>query len=213
MLKYGLYQFILFFLQRYSPSFCYKLAELISDAQYFFSWKDRQAVRNNLKEILPLEANLAYHTKEVFRNFGRYLVEFFQMDRIVDLSYVKRNIKIENPERIKQVLDQGKGGIILSAHLGNWELGAGVLSLLGYPSAVVALPHKEKLVDNLFNHQRVSKGISVIPVQRATHQCIEFLRDNKLSDPGRSRGRKHIRYISADRYNNVCPGKTSLGSF
>ncbi len=180
MFRCRLYQFILFFLHRCSPSFCYKLAEIISDAQYFFSWKDRQAVKNNLKEILPPEANLAYYTREVFRNFGRYLVEFFQMDRIVDLAYIKKNIKIENFERIQHVLDKGKGGIVISAHFGNWELGAGVLSVLGHPSAVVALPHKEKFVNDLFNRQRVSKGVSVIPVQKATRQCLEVLRENKL---------------------------------
>jgi len=180
MSRRPLFQFILFFLNRCSPSFCYKLAEFISDAQYFFSWKDRRAVRSNLKEILPSHENLSYYTREVFRNFGRYLVEFFQMERIVDGAYIRKNVKVQHLEYVQQVLDQGRGGIILTAHLGSWELGAGVLSMLGYPSTVVALPHNEKWVNDLFNRQREAKGLSIISVRQAVRGCLGLLRDNQL---------------------------------
>ena len=77
MFKCFIYRFILFFLQRCSSATCYKAAEIISDIQYLCSWKDRQNVRANLKEIVSSNENLSFHTREVFRNFGRYLVEFF----------------------------------------------------------------------------------------------------------------------------------------
>ena len=174
------YQFILFFLKRFSSAACYKMAEIISDLQYLCSWKDRQNVRANLREIISSNENLAFHTREVFRNFGRYLVEFFQMNRFLNMSYIKRNVQIEGLEKIQKVLEQGRGGIFVSAHFGNWELGSAILSLLGYPSAVVALPHKQKFINDLFNRQRESKGISVIPVQKAPRQCIKVLKENKL---------------------------------
>ncbi|VAX37151.1 hypothetical protein MNBD_UNCLBAC01-763 [hydrothermal vent metagenome] len=180
MFKYRLYQVALFFFNRCSQKLCYRLAECIADLQYFFSWKDRRAVRSNLKKILPSEEDLAWHTREVFRNFGRYLVDFFQMDRCLDEAYIKKYVDIGGLENIDEVLAQGKGCIAVSAHLGNWELGAGIFGVLGYAPAVVALSHKEKLVNDLFVHQRAKKNISVIPVEKASRQCLEALKKNKV---------------------------------
>ena len=40
--------------------------------------------------------------------------------------------------------------------------------------------HKDKDVDNFFNRQRQSKGISVIPFGKAARQCLNLLRENKM---------------------------------
>ena len=44
----------------------------------------------------------------------------------------------------------------------------------------VALPHKERPVNDLFNHQREAKGVVVIPSNGALRGCIEQLRSNKF---------------------------------
>ena len=55
-----------------------------------------------------------------------------------------------------------------------------VVALSGYPFWVVALPHKEKKVNDFFNYQRESKGIKVIPLGKAARKSIEVLKDNGL---------------------------------
>ena len=54
------------------------------------------------------------------------------------------------------------------------------MSVLGYPLMAVALPHKERPVNDLFNHQREVKGITVVPSNVAVRKCIDTLRNNKL---------------------------------
>ncbi len=70
--------------------------------------------------------------------------------------------------------------IIVSAHLGNWELGGALIGLLGYPVWVVALVHKYKRVNDFFNSQRKSKGVGVIPLGKAVRQCLNILKENKI---------------------------------
>jgi len=161
-------------------SICFKLARLLSDVQYYCSYRDRRAVENNLRMILKSEENIPALTRQVFRNFGRYLVEFFMMEKMVNEAYLKKNIKMKNIERVNQVLKEGKGGIVITAHLGNWEMGAAILTMLGYPLVAIALPHKERPVNDLFNHQRQSKGMTVIPTHMAFRRCLEKLKENKL---------------------------------
>lgn len=159
----------------------YKIASFISDLHYLFAAKDRRTIKENL-EVLFLDKTdkeIRRIRIRVFRNFAKYLVDFFRFSKI-DIKYIRDNIKIENISYIDEVLSKGKGAIIVSAHLGNWELGGVVVALLGYPFWVVALPHKDKEVDNFFNSQRGIKGVKVIPLGKAVRQSLEVLKNNEV---------------------------------
>jgi KDO2-lipid IV(A) lauroyltransferase len=54
------------------------------------------------------------------------------------------------------------------------------MSMLGHPMMAVALPHKERPVNDLFNKQRESRGIRVVPTSVAVRRSIETLRSNKI---------------------------------
>lgn len=159
----------------------YKLAVLISDLNYIISFSDRKAVKDNLKVIFPDKSNREIYVirRKMFRNFAKYLVDFFRFSKL-DIESIKKNIRIENLHYFDEEIKKGSGIIILTAHLGNWELGGIIIALLGYPLWVVALPHKNKRVDEFFNYQRESKGIQVIPFGKAARQCLNLLKENKL---------------------------------
>jgi len=159
----------------------YKLAVFCSDLHYIFAFKDRAAVKENLKVIFPEKSGREIRRIRIrmFRNFAKYLVDFFRFSKL-NIEYIKRNIKIENIHYLDEALANGKGAITLTAHLGNWELGAVVIALLGYPFWVVALPHKYKKVNNFFNFQRESKGVKVIPLGKAVKSCLNLLAENEI---------------------------------
>ena len=71
MFKYYLYRFARFLVNCLSLATSYKLGIILSDIQYVCSFRDRRAVRNNLRRILPSEADLSAKTREVFGNFGK----------------------------------------------------------------------------------------------------------------------------------------------
>lgn len=180
MFKYLLYKFGQFCVHRLPLQWAYNIAVFISDLQYYFSPRDRVAVYNNLRVILGDRKDLPLQVREVFRNFGRYLLEFFRMDKFLNKDYIQKNIRIENLENFDSVLKSGKGGILLTAHIGNWELGGMAMSLLGYPIVAVALPHKERPVNDLFNNQRGMWGVKVVQTNGAIRNCIEALKENKI---------------------------------
>jgi len=146
-----------------------------------FAPTDLKVVSANLKAIFPEkpEAEIRNLAKQSFRNFAKYLVDFFRFAKI-DTAYIEKNIRIENIENFNQALDKNKGVIVLTAHLGNWELGGVIVAVLGYPFWAVALPHKDKKVDEFFNFQRESKGVKVIPLGKAVRTSINLLKENKM---------------------------------
>lgn len=180
MFKYCLYRFAQFLVNRLPLEASYALAIFLSDLHYFFSFRDRRQVRANLKKILPPGEDLRRATREVFRNFGKYLTEFLRMGKMVEKDFLARKIKIQNADRVRALLQEGKGVIIVTAHIGNWEMGAVLLTVLGFPLMAVALPHKERPVNELFNNQRKLRGMEVIPTSGAIKKCLEGLKNNKM---------------------------------
>lgn len=181
MFNYFLYRVGQFIALSLPTRIAYKLAVFISDLHYLFALEDRQIVMDNLKIIFPQKKDRERRQIRLamFRNFAKYLVDFFCFTKI-NPEYIKKKIKIENIHYLNQALAKGKGVIAVTAHLGNWELGGALLGELGYPFWAVALPHQSKKVDNFFNRQRESKGVQVIPLGRAARQCLEILRENKI---------------------------------
>lgn len=159
----------------------YFVATLIADLHYLFARNDRRIVGDNLRAIFPRKSGREINRIRiaVFRNFAKYLVDFFRFSKI-DRKYIDRNVSIENREYFDQALAKGCGVIALTAHLGNWELGGVVISLSGYKFSAVALPHKHKKVNDFFNFQRQSKGVKIIPLGKAVKQCINVLRNNEI---------------------------------
>ncbi len=181
MLNYLLYRLGQFIALSLPLKLAYWIAVVVSDLHYFFAFADRRAVKANLKTIFPQvpDSQICKMRKEMFRNFAKYLVDFFRFSRI-DKAYIKKNIRIENFHYFDQALAMNKGVVVLTAHIGNWELGGVVIALSGYDFWAVALPHKDKDVDNFFNHQRQSKGVHVIPLGKAVRQSLNCLKENKL---------------------------------
>ena len=153
---------------------------VLCDLHYCFSKTDRRAVENNLKIVLKTDHVPSAQVRAVFRNFGKYLLEFFTMTKRLQPAFVESNVHIKNIEYLNEVLQKGKGGIIVSAHVGNWEMGGAVLPMLGFPLSVVALSHKDPRVNALFNAQREAFGAMVIQTDVAVRRVVEHLQRNRL---------------------------------
>ncbi|MDD5465115.1 MAG: lysophospholipid acyltransferase family protein [Candidatus Omnitrophica bacterium] len=181
MLNYYIYRFGQFIALILPIKIVYAIAVFLADLHYFFAFRDRRFVKANLRVIFPErpDKELRKISKQVFRNFAKYLVDFFRFEKL-NLGYIDRNIKLENMHYFDQALAKGRGAVVLTAHLGNWELGGVVIALLGYPFWVVALPHKNKKVDIFFNTQRNRKGVKVVSMGKAVRSCLSEIRNNHM---------------------------------
>ena len=164
----------------------YGIARRIADV---FLWVDRQGRENvigNLKQVHQFsgvalsERALRALARENFLNFAKYLVDFFHFSRL-DARRINRLVDFANSRKVLDaVREHGHGAIIISAHLGNWELGVAALAMNGYPIHAVALQHPNQKVNDLYWSQRAARGLRAIPMGRAARECIALLRRNEL---------------------------------
>ena len=155
----------------------FDLAERLADLWWRSAANERAIIEANLALIAgaaPREH--AGMSREVFRNFGRYLVEFFSVHRVRGPE-----LQVEGYEHLVSAQQEHHGVIVLTGHLGNWEVGGVVIQRMGFPMSVVALPHQDPRTDDLFNRQRERCGLTVIPLGRgAAHRSLECLRNGEV---------------------------------
>ena len=149
---------------------------------YKISPKDRRAVINNLKVVTGGSADektIDAMAREVFKNFAKYLIDFFRAQKI-DEEFIRANVKIVGLHNMEKARAMGKGVIALSAHVGNWELGGAALATIGYPISAVVLTHKNKLINDFFTHQRLNGNMRPIEMGASLKACYRALKNNEV---------------------------------
>ena len=99
--------------------------------------------------------------RNLYRNLGWLLAEFCQMPR-----YTAENtlgfLRYEGLEHYLAARDRGKGVLIVTGHLGAWELSSYYHSLMGHPMSMVIRRLDNARVDRLVNGIRCLHGNRVL---------------------------------------------------
>jgi KDO2-lipid IV(A) lauroyltransferase len=96
-----------------------------------------------------------------YRNLGWLLAEFCQMSTYT-CEAASRFIRYEGLDHYLAARARGKGVLVLTGHLGAWELSSFYHSLAGYPMGMVIRRLDNPLVDALVNRIRCQHGNRVL---------------------------------------------------
>ena len=141
------------------------LAEIIGRGLGALAWmvipKWRKAMaRENIRLCLGVdEAGADRIAKESVVRFGPMTMEVLRFP--VLKRQMERYVVIEGGEYLKEAMERGEGGIIASAHSGNWELMGGALAQAGFPLVGVAKKQDSEGPDKFINEQRADIGMHI----------------------------------------------------
>jgi len=127
---------------------------------------ERRAARSNLARILG-GRGMALHrtTWRLFYNFSKFMVSYCELgDLTADEVRSRASDADRDVERIARALSGGRGVIVLTAHLGNWEAGLRLLEGAGAPVNVAMRIDHANPVEARLVALRQSGSIHVIPV-------------------------------------------------
>ena len=119
----------------------------------------RRVARRNLALALP-EFTPQRHAEivdGVFRSIARILVTFAKFPAI-RRGYLGKWIRLEGGDYFDQAREAGRGVLVATAHLGNWELSAFAHALMTAPMNVVVRPLDNPLIDALVERRRALTG-------------------------------------------------------
>jgi KDO2-lipid IV(A) lauroyltransferase len=97
----------------------------------------------------------------VYRNLGYHLAEFCLMSRYT-AEQASRFIEYDGLEHFLAAKARGKGVLVVTGHLGAWELSSFYHSLAGHPMGLVIRRLDNPLVDEFVNRIRCLHGNRVI---------------------------------------------------
>jgi KDO2-lipid IV(A) lauroyltransferase len=100
------------------------LGRFIGTMVYLSDVPHRRIVRRNLQFAFPdwSRKRLQRTAKHVFQNLGTTFVEICRLSSF-SREDVLASVQVAGAERWRQALESRRGLIIVSAHLGNWEIG------------------------------------------------------------------------------------------
>ncbi len=134
-------------------------------------------LRTAYPEMRPEERRTI--ARESILNLGRHIGEFTGLARIT-AEELHRSFECEGLEYLEAARGQGHGVIILSAHLGAWELISFVMSARGYPFDFLVRRIENPLVERLIENIRTRFGNRTIDKRSAARAMLTTLRAGKL---------------------------------
>jgi len=140
----------------------------------------RRVALTNLAFALP-DLDAAEHGRivnGVFDSIARLLVALARFPAM-NRSNISDWIGYEGLEYYQAAKRQGRGVLIATAHLGNWELSAFAHALMTEPMHVMVRPLDNPLIDRLVESRRTLSGNHLIDKRDAARAVMKALRANE----------------------------------
>jgi Kdo2-lipid IVA lauroyltransferase/acyltransferase len=117
----------------------------------------------------------------VFENLGQNLAEWISFSKF-NAQNIDSIVEVHGLEKIREVLKQGRGGVMLASHFGNWEL-IGPTVLMKMPEVdgtVIARRIYYDRYNHLLVRMRRSKRLSVLYRDDSPRKMLQVLKRNHL---------------------------------
>ncbi|HET9530666.1 MAG TPA: lysophospholipid acyltransferase family protein [Blastocatellia bacterium] len=153
------------------------IGKSIACAAYHLHGRLHRTAERNLRMALPglsPEERLRI-IKGVFSNMGRLLGELSQFPKITPEN-IDQLVDYDGFENYRQAADKGRGVLLLTGHVGAWELCAFAHGMYGHPLSFLARPLDNPRLNRLVNSYRELSGNRTIDKNRSVRAVLEVLR-------------------------------------
>ncbi len=127
---------------------------------------------------LPMQGKLLV-ARQCFEHFGAVATSLTATADITRED-IGKWIFFDGIEALDRAVALGKGGVVVSGHLGNWEVIGCACAKLGYPVSFVVTTQRNKLVQEWLDKVREKAGVEIIPRKQALKGVLSALKRNRL---------------------------------
>lgn len=148
---------------------------------YSLAIPHRRLVRRNLQFCYPewSAKEIRELSRRIFMNFGITLVEMLQCT-FMSHEEVLKALRVEGEENFNKAFKSNRGIVIVSAHMGNWEVGLHITNYYGKPMLGVAAKTRYGWANILLSRSRNRLGNTIIDKKGALPKITEGLRRGEV---------------------------------
>ena len=130
--------------------------------------KPKREIAQNLSKILgadPRSRKVRQAVGRMLRHFAFYWVDLFRFAQLPPEVARRHLVSVEGMDSVGGLVGGGSGMVLLTAHLGNWELGGVLLGHRELPVSVVYFPDKFEAAERFRSSLRRQAGVEEIPLR------------------------------------------------
>jgi len=162
-------------LQKMFIVFLAKIASLIDT-------KRKKIIKANLD--LSIKGEISKETyQEVLnhchKNLGLVLLQVLRSSRL-SIEDLGKSVSFENRHYIDDAIKEGKKIIIVSAHYGNWELGATAVGALIHPITSIHKKMNDDYFDKYLLRSRTKFNMTMIEKKGAIRHLVKAIKNNEI---------------------------------
>lgn len=170
------------FIARIPKNYITGLGKILGYFLYFLDLSHRRIVRCNLQFIHPewSRNQIKNQAKRIFQHLGITLLEFLQMAYLSTEELIS-NIRMEGQEILVEALGRQRGVVLVSAHIGNWEIAWQVCPIYFQRQITgVAKKLRNMHVNRLIQHRRTRFGNRILYKKGALPDMMHTLRQGDM---------------------------------
>jgi Kdo2-lipid IVA lauroyltransferase/acyltransferase len=181
-LEYILFLSLSFITKLFGLRLSRKFSKIIAGIFYYIIPIRKKTVISNLKKAFPELPSkkirrIAYGS---YKSFAIALIEILYLPYMEE-EEAERNSNFLNLDLVEEKYQEKRGVILLSAHLGNWELNAASLGAqLNIPISIIVKPQRNPYVNKWLNDVRTRWNNKVVPLGSSIRQVYKELMDKNI---------------------------------
>lgn len=141
----------------------------------------RTIVHENLQHAfpgLPAQEREAI-ARNSYRSIGITLIELLRLHRMSE-DELRKTVRIEGLDVLRKCVSRGKGVVVLSAHIGNWELITISFKVLaGISVEALYKPQSNPWIDKAVLKRRTRFGAALIPMGMSVREILRILQEGR----------------------------------
>lgn len=157
------YRIFVWVLKTYGVLTGYFLLRFVALYYFFFSFKASRQI------YLLYRQKLGYSwfssTRKVYTNY--FLLGQGIIDKVVMMSGIKNNFSFDfdGEENLREIVSMGKGGILLSAHIGNWDVAGHLFKRLQTPINIVLYDGEDEQIKQYLDGVTGKRNVNIITIK------------------------------------------------
>lgn len=175
------YKIFIFVLRHFRITPAYFLLKFIVIYFFFFSPKERNAIFHYFRNIHKY--SVAKSLAGVFKNY--YKLGQILLDKIALMAGFSNSFTFdfEGEKYLHEAVAKENGGLLISAHVGSWEIAGQLLDRLDTRVNIVMLDAEHDRIKHMLDETLVKKNLKIIPIKDDYSHLIKIstaLQNNEL---------------------------------
>ncbi|MBM4166170.1 MAG: hypothetical protein FJ218_04520 [Ignavibacteria bacterium] len=142
----------------------------------------KKIAEKNLQTAFPEKSKneVRILTRCSFENIGMTIFEFLRLKK-TSIEQLEKTILFDDSNFFSKIHSKKNGAVLLSGHIGNWELLAARVGVsLSHPLIVIIKTQHNEKVNKEINRIRTKFGNEVIPMEHAIKVAMRTLNEQKV---------------------------------